>query len=70
MPIYIFFLYELLPTTYGPQKFSKIRLLKVNYFHLSIHLANDIQNFGSISMRKLILILSIQNNNNSIKIQP
>jgi hypothetical protein len=27
-------LIELLPTTYGPQKFSKIRVLKVAYFHL------------------------------------
>ena len=31
----IFFWYELLPTIYGSQKFSKIRVLKVNYFHLS-----------------------------------
>ena len=26
--------HSVLPTTYGPQKFSKIRVLKVNYFHL------------------------------------
>ena len=30
-----------LKTTYGPQKFSKIAVLKVNYFHLLIHLANE-----------------------------
>ena len=31
------FWYKLLPTNYGPQKF-----LKVNYFHLPIHLANEL----------------------------
>ena len=35
-------LIELLPTTYGPQKFSKIRVLKANYFHL--HSKKDIPN--------------------------
>ena len=43
-------------TTYGPQKFSKIRVLKVNYFHLPIHLANELWNLGSISIQKLICI--------------
>ena len=32
----IFFWYELLPTTSGPRKFSKIRGLKVTYFHFPI----------------------------------
>ena len=29
----IFFWYHLLPLTFGPQKFSKIGVLKSNYFH-------------------------------------
>ena len=38
---------------WGPQKFSKIRDLKVNYFHPPIHLANEKRNFGTISMQKI-----------------
>ena len=38
----IFFWCKLLPLTSGPHKFSKIRVLKVNYFHLPIHLANEL----------------------------
>ena len=37
----IFFSYELLPTTSGPKKFPKIRVLKVNYFQLPMHLTNE-----------------------------
>ena len=48
------FWYELFPTTYEPQKFSKIRVLKVIHFHVPIPLANELWNFGSISMLKLI----------------
>ena len=31
----------LIRTTYGPQKFPKIRFLKVNFFHLPMHLTNE-----------------------------
>ena len=34
MPIFFDTNHELLPITYGPQKFSKIRGLKVTYFRL------------------------------------
>ena len=37
-----------------PQKFSKIRVLKINYFHPPIHPTNEYWNFGIISMRKMI----------------
>ena len=37
----IFFWCELLPTTYRTQKSPKIRFLKVNYFHLPMHLTNE-----------------------------
>ena len=37
----IFFWYELLPTTSGPQKFPKIRFLKVNFFRLPMHLTKE-----------------------------
>ena len=37
----IFFWYKLLPTTSGPQKFPKIRFLKVNFFHIPMHLTNE-----------------------------
>ncbi len=51
----IFYLYELLPITSGPQKFSKIKVLKVKYFHLPIHLSDKIL-VVCISIRKLICI--------------
>ena len=37
----IFFWYKLLPTTSGPQNFPKIRVLKVIYFSLPIHLTQE-----------------------------
>ena len=40
----IFFWYELLPTTFGPQKFSKIRSLKVTYFHFPSKKISQIEN--------------------------
>ena len=52
----IFFRYELLPTTSGPQKFPKIRFFKVNFFHLSMHITNELWKFGNISIQKLICI--------------
>ena len=39
-----------------PPKFSKIRVLKINYFYSPIHLINEKGNFGSISMPKMICI--------------
>ena len=42
----IFFWYKLLPTTFGPQKFAKISVFKVDSFVLSIFL---VQNLGSVA---------------------
>ena len=57
----IFFWYQLLWTTSGPQKFSKIRVLKVNYFHLPKKKNTSNWNHGLILMLLLFFINKIQN---------
>ena len=55
------FWYQLLPTTYGPQKFAKIGVLKVNYFHLPRKKITQNWNHGSIFMLQLFFINKIKN---------
>ena len=41
---------------WASEVFKNEGVLKVNYFHSPIHLANELWNFGSVSIRKLIWI--------------
>ena len=54
------FWYDLLPLTSGPQKFSKIRVLKVNYFHLLSKKNTSNWNHGLILMLLLFFINKIK----------
>ena len=48
----IFFWYELLPTTSGPQKFAKISVFKVDNFVLSIFLVPKLRSVAQIEWKK------------------
>ena len=48
----IFFWYELLPTTSGPQKFAKISVFKVENFVLSILLVPKLRSVAQIEWKK------------------
>ena len=57
----IFWYQLVLPTTYGPQKFSKSRVLKVNYFYLPREEITQNWNHGLIFMLVLFSINEIKN---------
>ena len=52
MPIFFDTNHELLPITYGPQKFPKIRVFKVDYFILTLFLVPKLRSVAQNEWKK------------------